>query len=199
MILPEHPLNAARRHALACLARSSPWRPQHRPQDARRQSYDFGCKHRARPLQELAREAGERAVSPKCWLGRRGESNGKIVWSDCVNILGASESCSALSRVPDFAESGPFSFLVLRAHTIFSLPILHTKKIPANLNKSEPYQLRVEAVEPPEYEPQYFGALHRFRGSSGIWMDYFLWLLQQCLRKLPRKMFFKEQIDYLGI
>ena len=29
-------------------------------------------------------------------------------------------------------------------------------------------------MEPPEYEPEYFGALHRSRGSSGIWMDFFM-------------------------
>ena len=29
-------------------------------------------------------------------------------------------------------------------------------------------------MEPPEYEPEYFDAIHRSRGSSGIWMDFFI-------------------------
>ena len=82
--------------------------------------------------------------------------------------------CQAKSCVPDFIESGWFSFLVFLAHTIFSLPILHTKKIPANLKKFEPYQWRVEAVEPPEYEPEHFGVLDRSSRSSGFWVDSFI-------------------------
>jgi hypothetical protein len=109
----------------------------------------------------------------RCFSGMRGESKGEMVWSDCVDLLGASESRSALSSVPDFAGSGSFSFLVFPAHTIFSLPILHAETIPPNLKKSEVDQQEVKSVEQREYEPEYFGALHRSGWSSGIWMDFF--------------------------
>ena len=44
---------------------SAPWRPQHRPQDVRGPSRHLSRKHQARPLQELAREAGKRAILPR--------------------------------------------------------------------------------------------------------------------------------------
>ena len=85
-----------------------------------------------------------------------------------------SKCCQANSCVPDFTGSGSFSLLVPLAHTTFSLPILHAETIPANLKKSEPYQWRFEAVEPPEYEPEHFGVLDRSSRSSGFWMDSFI-------------------------
>ena len=60
--------------------------------------------------------------------------------SIAVSSSTTSKYCQANSRIPDFRESGSFSFLVLPAHTTFSLPILHAKKITANLKKSESYQ-----------------------------------------------------------